>query len=296
MASAHAGDALPAIDDCLTRLDAVTDVGYARITARCPNLAQALLHSPAAAWLPTDWNQPDNELSARGLADLRAQLAREFADSPAARRRPDSTHVAAVLAAVTESEAAPQSRWTGSRRGCAGHSRLAARRLDDGWPRRWLEDLPASTWSVIRWLALGLVVAIAAGLALNELRVAGLIGLRARTTRLPGAQSGVAGNAPTLAEIERAAPTARPGMLLEFIAARLAAEERLPATRAFTARELWRRARLPDERARIPLAQLAGVSEQVRFSDVLVPPSELDAAVGDGRRVLATLDAAAAAR
>ena len=289
---ARAGDALQAIDGCLSRLDAVTDVGYARIAARCPDLTQALLHSPAAAWLPADWNQPDNDLSARGLADLRAQLAREMLGTPAARQAPDTTHVAAVLAAVTDSATVSPSRWTRFKdwlRRALTPRRQAA---DDGWLRRWLEDLPETTWSVIRWIALALVVAIAAGIALNELRVAGLIGRRARTARLAAAQSGSGDNPLSLAEINRAALSARPGMLLEFIAARLAAEDRLPATRAFTARELWRRARLPDERARTPLAQLAGVSEQVRFSDVRVPPAQLDAAVADGRSVLATLDAA----
>ena len=290
---ARAGDALQAIDDCLIRLDAATDVGYARIAARCPGLPQALLQSPAAIWLPADWNQPDNQLSSRGLSELRAQLARELLGSTAARRAPDTTHVAAVLAAVTESEALPPSRWARFKEWL--RRALAPRRQapGDGWLRRWLEDLPASTWSVIQWIALTLVVAIAAGIALNELRVAGLIGPRERTGGRAARQPGAAGSPATLAGIERAAASARPAMLLEFIAARLAAEERLPATRAFTARELWRRARLPDERARTPLAQLAGISERVRFSDVPVPAADLDAAVVHGRSVLAALDAAA---
>src|SRR2546421_9737283 len=61
-ATAH--DALGAIDACLAQLDRGLDVGYRRIAARCPDLAPSLMQSQWAAWLPRDWNQPENLLSA----------------------------------------------------------------------------------------------------------------------------------------------------------------------------------------------------------------------------------------
>ncbi|HYM28031.1 MAG TPA: hypothetical protein VET66_07770, partial [Steroidobacteraceae bacterium] len=94
--AAAGNDAVSAIDACLRQLDPALDVGYPRITARCPDLVPAL--SAAGQWLPRDWNQPGNELSAAGLAELRVLLSR--ADAPAAVRRLNVEHVPAVLAAL----------------------------------------------------------------------------------------------------------------------------------------------------------------------------------------------------
>src|SRR5204862_67450 len=64
-----------------------------------------------AAWLPRDWNQTGNLLSADGLTELRALLTREPA-APAARRAPSVEHLAAVLAKVTQSDQPRAGRWT----------------------------------------------------------------------------------------------------------------------------------------------------------------------------------------
>jgi hypothetical protein len=60
-----------------------------------------------------------------------------------------------------------------------------------------------------------------------------------------------------------------------------------------TARELAQRARLPDESARLRLAQLVGVCERVRFSGQRLSAASLAGALGGGRLLLAALDAAA---
>src|SRR2546430_17414600 len=65
--TAGAHDALDAIDGCLRELDPGLDVGYQRIAARCPDLTPTLVQSQYAAWLPRDWNQTGNLLSADGL-------------------------------------------------------------------------------------------------------------------------------------------------------------------------------------------------------------------------------------
>ena len=62
-AGVQARDPLQAIDECVTRLDNELDVGYARIAARCPQLAATLGESAFAPWLPADWKRPDNELA-----------------------------------------------------------------------------------------------------------------------------------------------------------------------------------------------------------------------------------------
>ena len=64
-----------AIDDCTPRLDVQLDVGYDRIAARCPGLAEALERTGVAQWLPQGWKETRNNLSVGSLKELRS-LAR----------------------------------------------------------------------------------------------------------------------------------------------------------------------------------------------------------------------------
>jgi hypothetical protein len=291
---AYAGDALQAIDDCLSHIDAVADVGYERIAARCPDLTPALAGSPAAAWLPPDWRQPGNALSSRSLGDLRALLVRELT-APAARPTPDTQRVAAVLAAVTETEPTQRGWWARLRAWL--HQAMTPRegRANESWLQRWAAGLNLSKVArrLIGGTALALVVGIAVSVIVNELRVAGVLAARERRPRGRVASLAQRGCL-SLGDIEEAEASARPSLLFELIASRLAAEQPLPAARALTAGELWRRARLPDEVVRGHLAQLAGVCERLRFSSTPVSPGSLATAVLSGRSVLAALDAVAA--
>ena len=289
---AHAADATPAIDDCLAKLDAAADVGYARISARCPELPAALAQKPAADWLPADWNRPDNQLSAQGLTELRALLAREQAVPARARALPDVAKVPAVLAAVTRSEAAQAGWWTRFKEWLRRILTPQVQR-NESWVTRWLDgaSLSRRASELIAWSVLALIVALAVGIIVRELRIAGLLGGRERSraqagSGLPGGRRGASAG-----QIVRAAPRERPGLLLEAIAKRLAEQDRLPPARALTARELVGRARLPDEAGRSRLAELAAVSERVRFSGADVAAASLTAALAGGEQLLASLEA-----
>jgi hypothetical protein len=289
---AQAGDALHVIDDCIAKLDTELDVGYARIAERCPDLAATLVQSPWAAWLPAGWNRPDNQLSARGLSELRALLAREAAPAASRRAAPHPERVAAVLASVTHPDEGSVRWWQRFKEWLRKifAARAATR---DHWLARWFEQikLATSTTQLIVWSALALVVALATAIVINELRIAGLLGSRARRTRARSAGYSEQGRGLSLEQLERADPERQPGLLLELIALRLAEQERLPPARALTARELARRARLPDESGRTHLAELVGVCERLRFSGVRVSAASLAAALRSGRTVLAALDA-----
>jgi hypothetical protein len=293
---AQARDALGAIDDCIAKLDTDLDVGSARIAARCPDLTAALSQGPWAPWLPADWNRPDNQLSAGGLSELRTLLARENAPAVSRRPSPRPQRVAAALAAVTRPDDGGATWWQRFKDWV--HTILTTRaETDEHWLGRWLAqiNLSARTTELVVWGALAVVVALAAGIVLNELRLAGLLGGRERSERGGAAQLPKPGSALALEQIERAAPDEQPGLLLELIALRLAEQQRLPPARALTARELEQRARLPDESARLRLAQLVGVCERVRFSGQRLSAASLAGALGGGRLLLAALDAAAPA-
>jgi len=288
---AQARDALEAIDDCVARLDTELDVGYARIAARCPDLTAALGESSFAAWLPADWKRPDNQLSAAGLSELRAQLARESGRGDKRRPAPRTESVAAVLAAVTHgADAGSISGWQRFkdwlRRIFTTHAQA-----ESGWLRRWLAgiELSTATAQLITWAAVAVVVALAAGIVINELRIAGVL-RGGRTRSHPrGGDSPRSAAAAALEEIERAAPEQQPALLLERIAVQLATLQRLPPARALTGRELERQARLPEESGRTHLVELVRVCERVRFSGETVGAASLAAAVRGGRALLTAL-------
>ena len=290
--SAQARNSLQAIDACVASLAAQPDSGYARIAARCPELTPALTQSPWGPWLPRDWNRADNELSAGALTELRALLVR--ADAPAAERHaaPQTGRLPAILASIAHSEDARLSWWLRLKDWLR---RILAPRAapDSTWLRRVLAtvNLSGTGARLITWAALALVVALAAGVMINELRVAGLLRGRSGRGRVQDPRSGAAGPVP--AGIDEAAQPQQPGLLLERITLRLAEQDRLPPARALTGRELLQRAHLDDERGHARLAQLLSVCEHVRFSGREVGAASLGAAIESGRLLLATLEAPA---
>jgi hypothetical protein len=288
--SVRAQELLRVIDGCVARLDPALDVGYAAIAARCPELTPALSRSPWAAWLPADWNRPNSQLTASSLTELHTLLARQSGLDPARHAAPRTATVGAVLAAVTREQAGGVSWWQRFKDWL--RRVLTSRRADNDWLRRLMAELNLSNQAtqLIGWGAFALVVALAAAIVISELRIAGILGGRARRTRVAGLQPGARGTA-SLTAIERAPLEHQPALLLELIASRLVEQQRLPPARALTAREVGRRARLPEESGRARLAELVAVSEQVRFAGEAVAVASLDSAMRSGRSLLATLDA-----
>jgi hypothetical protein len=289
---APAREALAALDSCIHQLEPELDVGYEKIAARCPDLKPSLADSPWAAWLPSDWDKPQNNLSLRGLRELRTLIVRESALAGGA-RRPDVGRVAAVLAALRNPGEAQRGWWARFKAWLHAVLEARAQRPERDWFRRLFAQLalPRTVLDVVSVVALALVVALATVIVAGELRAAGV--LRARRTRTVDGQWARPG-APAAggwADIESAAAAERPRLLLELIAARLAEQQRLPPARSLTVQELTRAARLPADGDRERLAQLAQVSERLRFSGRVLPPGALDGAVQRGRELLADLDA-----
>lgn len=290
---AGAHDAVGAIDACLQQLDPALDVGYQPIAARCPELAPTLLQSQYSAWLPPDWNQPGNLLSADGLSELKTLLTREPA-AKAGRGAPSVEHVAAVLAKVTQSESPRGTWWARLKQWLREALTPRPQRAGVPWWRRLIGDARLSDVVIeaLGWGALLLVIALAVVVVINELRVAGVLKARERAHGRaldPAAGSG----ALTLEDLERVSPLEQPALLLELITRRLAEQERLPPARSLTLHELTRAARLPEESDREHLRELATVCERVRFSDREENLSTLATALSHGRELLATLQAPA---
>jgi len=288
VSAAVAQDATVAtIDSCVRRLNADTDIGYERIAARCPDLTRRLETSAWSAWLPHDWKRPGNDLSAAGLRELRDLLTHELtAPEPAA--TPSVTRLPQVLAAL-QSDAERAGWWVQTRawlRDLLGRNEGST---DDGWLARLTGRIALSQAiiEIISYAALAVVVALACGIILNELRVAGVLGrLRKRFAPRVAPQIRARRASPAWEDVEAMPLRQRPRVLLELIVERLTADSCLPPARGLTVRELSGAARLPDERDRERLVELARTSERVCFSNEQVSSDALSAAVESGRALL----------
>jgi Domain of unknown function (DUF4129) len=278
---------LEAIDSCIRKLDPDIDIGYERIAARCPDLVRRLQGSGWSTLLPPDWRQPGNDLSAGGLRGLRELLTHP----PTQRiRAPDVTSLPGVLAALGRANPDRHGWWARTKLWLRGIFERPEPAQDEGWLTRVIgqNGLSQTVLELTSCAALALVVLLALAIVANELRVSGVLdGLRGRLARgRPAPAASPRHDAPSWDAVP---PRQRPRLLLELVVARLTEENRLPPSRGLTARELTRAARLADERDRERLAELARLSECVRFSKAEVPSDTLAAAIEAGRELLERL-------
>ena len=286
---ATADNAVAAIDACIPQLDAGLDVGYARIESRCPDLVKALARSPVEPWLPSDWRNSNNALSADGLKELRALLTRQPSDIAAA-PLPRIQRVSSVLASIGERR---ERTWWEQLKDWI-HDVLTRRPAtgDSSWLGQWFDDLNISqtVLRIIAGCALALVVALAISIVVNELRVVGGFGVSRR--RLPAQPRAAAAGVVRCSkdDFERADLSEQPRLLLELVVARLREQERLPPARALTLNELLRAARLATAVDRQHLGVLSATCEQQRFAAREVSPPMLAAALTCGRELLSALE------
>jgi hypothetical protein len=285
-------DALRAIDACIARLDAQIDVGYERIARRCPDLAPALEHSGFAAWLPQEWKESRNDLSAGSLAELRRLVARELATRATA-RTPRVERLEEILSDLGSTAQESSGTWARFKKWVRSLFERAGQQESESWLSRLVSRVGVSgaVIEVITYIALGLVVALAGFIVFNELRLAGLLGRRRVGDRSEGEHSiAVSSSRLTWGDVERAALVEQPRLLLQLVAAKLTARGQLPPAGAFTVRELVRTAKLGQEADRQTLNEIALTSERVRYAEGGVPSESVQEAVVRGRELLARLD------
>jgi hypothetical protein len=287
-AGVGAQDLLEAIDSCVRQLNPDIDIGYERIVARCPNLVRRLDESRWSVWLPRDWRQPGNDLSAAGLRELRELVSRELTSRERA-RAPSVARVPDVLASLARTHDERSGLWGRTKAWLRDFLERREQATDDGWITRMVgqNGLSQAVIELTSYVALTLVVLLAVSIVFNELRVSGVLGgLRRRATVRAVSPVTRQSNGATWEDVQRASPLQRPRLLLELLVARLTEQSYLKSARGLTIRELTRAAVLPDEKDRDRLAELARTSERVRFSNEEVPKDAIAAAVEGGRLLL----------
>jgi hypothetical protein len=290
-----------AIDNCLKKLNSEIDVGYERVSARCPDLARQIDASGWSVWLPREWKRPGNDLSAGGLRQLGELLAAGDGASLPGPHRLNVAGLPAVLASLARDNAAETRGWWTRTKAWLRDVFERGEEEDDDWFSRIVAQNGFSqvALELVSYVALALVVVLAVIIVVNEVRVSGLlrrlwrrlVGRRRQNVPAAGGVEGHAGACRTLADVQKADPALQPRLLLELIAWRLTEAGRLPHSRGLTVRELMRAALLSEEADRERLAELARMSERVRFSDEQVSGAAVAAALQGGRALLERLSA-----
>jgi hypothetical protein len=282
--------ALQELDACIAKLDPALDVGYARVVVRCPTLTRSLEQSGWAEWLPRGWKEARNDLSAGSLAELRTLIAREL-ELARAPRAPDVKRLHEVLAGLGPQAQESASLWSRFR----AWMRTVIERNRHTDDRNWLDKMiqhsgRSQTFiDLLTYVALGLLIVLAALILVNELRAAGLLKSRqhASASRLPtgpGQQKPV-----TWGDIEQAASGDKPRLLLGLVISKLAEQRRIPPAGALTARELTVAAEFADAADRARLSDIATSAERVRYSPAPPAQAAIDRTVAHGRELLERL-------
>jgi hypothetical protein len=291
-----AADALGSIDACIARLDVDSDIGFERIAARCPELARHLQESDWAAWLPEQWQDDYNNLSARNLAALHMIVARELA----LRTRGPTPEVALVRPILADLAARnPEHRgWWERLRSWLRTLFAPEPKSRANWFERLLgrASLSQALIELVAYATLLLVVLLAGYIVVNEWRASGV---RRHRTGRTGANAQIHPEQTRLLswhDVESALPADKPRVLLELLAARLTEARRLPAAAALTVRELTRAAQLADAADRERLGEVASAAERLRFSREAPTPEGVARVLERGRELLERLGESVAAR
>jgi hypothetical protein len=282
-----------ALIHCFAQFDDEADretLGWPQIEKRCPELESALENSPYAAWLPEAWQEA--ELTTASLQDLHDQIAWESAERPP--RTLDTAGVALALESLGDESAADPVTWWDRVREWLRARLQPAREEEPSWLFKWMDELGKhqTALRIIGYCLFGIIVAAAGIIVFNELRAAGVFGPRwhlrggSRDSGAPGR-----GRGPTLADLAGSDPTQRPALLIALVVSAFARNRGTVVDASATHRELTRRIELDNDTQRSAFARLIECAERVRYAATLPAAGDIDTAVSEGRRLLATLSA-----
>lgn len=280
---------LEIIKECAGRVKPPTK-GIIALTARCPELQDALGQLGLTETLAHGWRE---ELTPNGLRDLAALAARYQRGS--ARAAPDVSSLRGILDQLARERIQPPRSWWDIAKDWLRSLFSAADEHSLSWLDRWLVKL-ASAAVLFRWILYGSVAAVliaAVGFIVLELRSTGVWVIRNR--RRSVAMKTRSMNAPMIASgeltsLDAASALDRPAILLRLLVRSLSAGGRLMAERHLTHRELAGSAVFDGPTERQSFAQVADVAEELLYGPKLTSPEQADRVVRDGRALLLLLE------
>lgn len=258
--------------------------GLQELEVDCPGLEHTLIELGYAPFISE--SQLD-ALSTHSLVDLQ-RLADRYRQPPASSPEIDVANLKPVLQALQQEQRSERPLTLIERLKKWLRSVFDRPKGDSGsWLNRWLDDVKVSE-AVSRAIAYGLVmlvIVLAVGVLVNELRAAGLLRRKARASQDGRTSTDAARDAATRTpgDLDTVAPHDRPSVLLRMLVATLVKTGRLRAERSLTHRELSLRAAFDEPAQRECFQQVAALGERVIYGDGRIPDDEVEAIVQAGR-------------
>lgn len=279
------------LDACIESVEADV-IGMAALEAECPGLEQALVDLGLAPFIAdSQWDT----IGVYGLMTLRS-VEQRYSEPPADRAAVPVDNLQSILDELKQPAQAEQpltwfqrlTRWL--------RDLLAKQDAEaDSWLSRWFEEhtLSETARKILFYGPMILVVLLALAVVVNEVRVARK-GRRKRDRTQGGSEEGtsLAALARSL-DLDAAARSERPSILLQMLVATLVKTGRLQAERSLTHRELTTRARFDDSSQRENFRRVAQLAERVVYGGDDAP-AELDEVVQAGRALHSQLTGAGA--
>lgn len=278
------------LDECIDSVD-VDVISMPALEEQCPGLEQALADLGLEPFI-ADWQW--DTIGVVGLRNLRA-VQQRYSEPPAtADVQVDG--LKSILDELKQPVQAEQSptlferfrRWL---RNLLGQQDAAG----DSWLSRWLDEysLSETARTVLIYCLVILVVGLAVAVIVNEVRVARK-GRRKRDRTQSVSGAGVFGEALARSlDLDAAARSERPSILLQMLVAALVQSGRLQAERSLTHRELTTRARFDDSSQRESFRRVAQLAERIVYGGDEAP-ADLDEVVQAGRALHSQLSGAVA--
>lgn len=277
------------LDECIESVEADV-VGMAALEAECPGLEQALVDLGLDPFI-ADWQR--DTIGVYGLTTLRS-VQQRYSELPGDRT---AVPVDSLQSILEELKQPPQTEQP-----LTWFERLKRRLRDllgkqesatDSWLSRWFEErrLSETARNILFYGSMILVVLLALAVIVNEVRVARKGRRKRDRTRVSSAARASGAALGESLDLDAAARSERPSILLQMLVATLVKAGRLQAERSLTHRELTTRAKFDDSAQRESFRRVAQLAERIVYGGDEAP-AELDEVVQAGRALHSQLTGA----
>lgn len=277
------------VDACAKSAPSADDdvAGLAELEAQCPGLTRALEALGVGPLLP----QSARDDLTRELLLPAVALA---SANPAATHAPlDRASLDRILPTLAGER--PAASWWDRLKAWL-RSLVGGDKSQPGslWLQKWFQGWKISEFvaSTVFFTLAALIIALAIGIVVSEMRASGVFGPSASATRRRTAGEVQRRERRSLEEIAAAPLHRRAAIMFDLLVHRLSETGRLGAVRDRTHRELSAQSPFTDPSDRERFVRLAGVAEEQLFSPTPIAAGRVQAALVDGEALIGALAAA----
>jgi len=268
-------DASEIVSNCASR---ATETGLEALEKSCPGVTDALKEFGVLQLLSKEQTE---QLTAEGLSQLESLHEDYSVAQPSGAHQVATQSLQSILSKLQKERPREQAQSWFQRliTWLRGFQNRSARR-DSSWLQKF--DPSERALQITRWTLIAIVILLALGVVLNELRVAGILRKR-RSHELSSLPLGAAVATPALAaKLEDAQLLERPSILLRMIVSELTRGGQLRTERSLTHRELSEQARFATDTQHETFRRLAGLSESLLYGARPISAERINETVNEG--------------